>query len=392
MEALARTRKGPQPAPLPEDIASRLTPVAAEIHAISARRWGLGEAVHVVGRSPAMETVTKRIAKLARFKEPVLIQGESGVGKEIVAQALYLLGSSDDGPFVVVNCPQYRNNSTTVSELFGHTKGSFTGAIDDHEGVFERAEGGVVFLDEVADLPMPAQTMLLRTLASGDIQPLGAKRPRKVDVRTVAATNRSLNRLAADEDVFRRDLLWRLQFFRIDIPPLRERGDDWKLLIEHSLDLLAVRYGERKRFSDAALRALESYHWPGNVRELLAITTASYAMAEGCLIEPDDVPGLESATVGVVRTPREDDERYRRLESGAGDFWSEVQRPYLDRDLNRSQVRGLISRGLRAAGAYRKLLERWGGGPRDYQRFMDFLRHHRLKPDGAAAPNGDGAP
>ncbi|MEO1370367.1 MAG: sigma 54-interacting transcriptional regulator, partial [Acidobacteriota bacterium] len=248
-----------------------LLPAAERIHKVSSRLWGRDHAVSIVGQSPAMAKVVTRIEKLARFKEPVLIQGESGVGKEIVAQALYLLGGCDDGPFVVVNCPQYRNNSTTVSELFGHAKGSFTGAVDDHEGVFERAQGGVVFLDEVADLPMPAQTMLLRTLASGDIQPLGAKHPRKVDVRTVAATNRSLNRLAADDDVFRRDLLWRLQFFRVDIPPLRERGDDWKLLVDHSLDQLAARYGERKRFSDAALCALESYHWPGNVRELLAL-------------------------------------------------------------------------------------------------------------------------
>ncbi|MEM6795125.1 MAG: sigma 54-interacting transcriptional regulator [Acidobacteriota bacterium] len=371
----------------------QLLPIAARIYETSARRWGPGEAVRIVGRSTAMEKVIARIEKLARFQEPVLIQGESGVGKEVVAQALYLLGSQEDGPFVVVNCPQYRNSATTVSELFGHKKGSFTGAEGDHEGFFARADGGVVFLDEVADLPMPAQTMLLRTLASGDIQPLGSKHPRRVSVRTVAATNRSLNRLAADEEVFRRDLLWRLQFFRIDIPPLRERGDDWVLLLEHALEKLADRYGERKRFSTEALDVLERYHWPGNVRELLALTTASFAMADGARIELHDIPGLDVGSPGTTERSRpREDERFERLEAGVGDFWNEVKQPYLDRDLNRSQVRSLISKGLGVSGAYRKLLERWGGGCQDYQKFMDFLRHHRLKPDGAAARNGDGAP
>ncbi|MCG8457106.1 MAG: sigma 54-interacting transcriptional regulator [Holophagales bacterium] len=372
------------PRPLPDsDLAPRLSPVAARVLEVSIERWGAENSVDIIGRSSAMRKTLESVEKLARFREPVLIRGESGVGKECVAQALYLLGSNRDDPFVVVNCPRYRTSDTTVSELFGHAKGSFTGATCDHRGLFERAQGGLIFLDEIADLPMSAQTMLLRTLASGEIQPLGAERSRKIDVRTLAATNRSLNELAADDETFRRDLLWRLQFFRIDIPPLRERGEDWLLLIDHALDNLARRYGERKRFSTEALRILDSYDWPGNVRELLALTTASFALADGDHIEVCDLPRSNIATLGPERP---EEERYRRLEAGEGTFWTEIQKPYLDRELNRSQVRELISRGLRSAGAYLRLLERWGGTKQDYQRFMDFLRHHRLKPEDFPKP------
>ncbi|MEM9557813.1 MAG: sigma 54-interacting transcriptional regulator [Acidobacteriota bacterium] len=375
---------------------SGLLPVASSIRAASLERWGPESAVCIVGRSEALQSMLERVEKLSGFREPVLIHGESGVGKEMVAQALYLLGASAAEPFVTVNCPQYRDAGTTVSELFGHAKGSFTGADADHAGVFERAEGGVIFLDEIADLPMAAQTMLLRTLATGEVQPLGARGARKVDVRTLAATNRSLNRLADAEGSFRRDLLFRLQYFRLDIPPLRARGDDWLLLIDHVLNRLAQRYGEPKRFAPAALDRLAGYAWPGNVRELIGMTTASFALADGDEIGVGDLPhGVSSETggsalfgealfddaaVGDASLAGQVESRALRLRRGEGDFWSEVQAPYLDRELNRSQVRALVTRGLRRAGSYRRLLEDWHGAPEDYQKFMDFLRHHRLKP------------
>ena len=365
------------------DRAPRQLPAAGRVYKISIERWGAENPVHIVGSSPAMQKMMARVEKLARFREPVLIRGESGVGKECVAQALYLLGSKPDDPFVVVNCPQYRTSDTTVSELFGHAKGSFTGAHEDHKGLFERAQRGLIFLDEIADLPMSAQTMLLRTLASGEVRPLGAEKSRRIDVRTLAATNRSLNELAADDEAFRRDLLWRLQYFRIDVPPLRERGEDWLLLIEHALESLARRYGERKRFSTDALRLLESYAWPGNVRELLALTTASFALADSDRIDVCDLPRPD---IAAPAPESQEEELLRRLEAGEGNFWTEIQQPYLDRELNRSQVRELISRGLRSAGAYLRLLERWGGAKEDYQRFMDFLRHHRLKPGDSSKP------
>ncbi len=308
----------------------------------------------------------------------MLIRGESGVGKELLAKTLYLLGNRTESPYVSVNCPRFQDTNTTISELFGHKRGSFTGATTNRKGSFEIADGGVVFLDEVGDLHLGAQTMLLRTLAEGEFQPLGSSRSCKTDVRIVAATNRPLNQLAADEG-FRRDLLFRLHFFRLDVPPLREREDDWRLLTDHVLRQLKQRYGDSKRFSPDALELLAGYRWPGNVRELIGLTTAAFAMARSSTIEPRDFQDRlqpewrpEAAVV---------EELYRRLEQGEGNFWDLVQKPFMERDLNRNEVCELVALGLRdTLGSYRNLVTRWSLNLSEYQKFMDFLRHHRLKP------------
>src|SRR5207244_9960368 len=160
----------------------------------------------------------------------ILITGESGVGKEFFAKACYLLGDRTYAPFVVVNCPQYGDANLTVSELFGHVKGSFTGAMSDHQGLFEVADGGVVFLDEVGDLHPNAQTMLLRALAEKEVKPIGSTKTYSVNVRVIAATNRLLRDMIAVGQ-FRQDLYFRLRYFPLDVPPLREREEDWRLLI-----------------------------------------------------------------------------------------------------------------------------------------------------------------
>jgi transcriptional regulator with GAF, ATPase, and Fis domain len=357
--------------------ASRCCELAHRISELSIQCWGSERTVEIVGLSPVLETQLARLEKTARFREPVLILGESGVGKELFAQALYLLSPRVHRPFVAVNCPQHGEGNLTVSELFGHRKGSFSGAVADHKGYFETASGGALFLDEIADLHISAQVVLLRALSTGAFQPLGSTESKKLDVRLIAATNRPLNQMVA-ENRFRRDLLFRLRYFTVEIPPLRDRGDDWRLLIDHFLDQLEQRYGTAKRFSAESLRQLEGYSWPGNVRELVGLVTTAYALSDGAIIEPHDF--LDRLGAAPLGTREHIDELFRRLQLPDGNFWELVAKPFLLRDLNRSEVRQVVTRGLRETrGSYRQLLELWQMPGDQYQKFMDFLRHHGLK-------------
>lgn len=353
-------------------------PAALEIRAISARELGADRVIEIVGRSAKLEETLKRVAKVASYDDPVLIYGESGVGKESLAQSLHLLGNRSARPFVSVNCPQFQEGNLTVSELFGHRKGSFTGAVGDHRGCFETADGGVVFLDEIGDLAMNAQVMLLRAIGTGEFRPLGSEVARKANVRIVSATNRSLNEMVMSER-FRNDLLFRLRYFMVEPPALRERGEDWLLLIDWVLEKLANRYGTQRQFSDESLRLMASYRWPGNVRELISVVTTGYALAESNRIEPIDFLDRLELETGA----REDQvaELHARLARGNADFWALVHTPFLDRDLSRHEVRRLLRMGLHdSGGSYRRLLDLWGVPASDYKRFMGFLHHHRLQP------------
>jgi len=352
--------------------------VAQDVAASSIGQWGPERAVHIVGRSPETNEVLTKVAKIASFEEPVLITGESGVGKEAIAQAIYLLSGRRKKPFVTVNCPQFQEGNLTVSELFGHRKGSFTGAIADRKGCFEAADGGVIFLDEIGDLHMSAQVMLLRALATGQFVPLGSNDLKSVNVRVVAASNRPLEKLRIGGG-FRDDLFFRLRYFHISVPALRDRGDDWKLLIEFFLGKLKAHYGVHKRYSPEAMRVLERYAWPGNVRELSSLVTMGYAMSDGELIEPQDFVGLLDQSDGL--TGGREGDLHRRLMDGDENFWKAVYVPFMSRDLNRSQVRDVIRQGLRKThGSYRDLVHLFRLRHGDYQKFMDFLRHHKLKP------------
>jgi transcriptional regulator with GAF, ATPase, and Fis domain len=352
--------------------------IALEVEDLSRSSWGEDRLVTIVGQSPEIREALRRVAKVAPFEEPVLISGESGVGKEALAQAIFLLGKRRSEPFVTVNCPQFQEGNLTVSELFGHKKGSFTGAIADRKGCFEVADGGVIFLDEIGDLHLSAQTMLLRALATGRFQPLGSSEVRQVNVRVVAASNRPLSELRVGSR-FRDDLFFRLRYFHINLPPLRERGDDWLLLAQFFLHQLRRHYGIAKQYSKDSLKILASYDWPGNVRELSSIVTMGYAMADGELIRPRDFASL----LDEIKLPSQslEEDLLSRMIKGNANFWEAVHGPFLNRDLNRSQVRALIRRGLRRSGdSYRGLVETLGLPDTDYQKLMDFLRHHRLKP------------
>ncbi len=283
---------------------SAFSEVALRVRKLSVEEWGASRAIDMVGQHPSYVSLLARLQKVSVYDEPVLITGESGSGKESLAQALYLLGLRRGKPYAAVNCPQYQDGNLTVSELFGHRKGSFTGAIVDRKGCFETCDGGVIFLDEIADLHMSAQVMLLRALASGEFQPLGSDASRIVNVRVVAATNRPLEQLMVAQQ-FRHDLFFRLHYFMLRVPPLRERGDDWLFLLDYALFRLHQKYGIAKKFSREALDVLGTYKWPGNVRQLVSVATMGYALADGDTI-------LAARFRGAARVCRRPRRRPRR--------------------------------------------------------------------------------
>ncbi len=365
----------------PRRVTTGLSPIAKKIRDLSLQFWGEQRAVELYGQSEAMLRMLEKIEKFARFKESILITGESGSGKEFIAAACHLMSPRGEKPFEAINCPQYQDGNITVSELFGHTKGSFTGATGDKKGHFETANGGSVFLDEVADLHITAQTMLLRALAQQEFKPLGGERIIRTNVRVIAATNRPLGDMIHSND-FREDLYFRLRYFPLEVPPLRERGDDWRLLIDVFLDRLGREYGVHRQLSSHSEDVLAEYRWPGNVRELKSVAAIGYGMADGELIEPEHFANVlrrDDTTEAIVPIYTR---IYTRIVKEQQSFWDEVYLPFMDRQLNRAQAIAVIRRGLvQTRGSYRNLLKLFNLPDDDYQRFMDFLRHQRLKPE-----------
>ncbi|PYR70364.1 MAG: hypothetical protein DMF88_03050 [Acidobacteria bacterium] len=363
-----------------------MTEVARTIHELSLQRWGPASPVQVIGRHDGLVDMLNRLVQFARSDSPVLVTGETGTGKELVARALYLLADRNRKPFAKMNCAQYQEGQVIASELFGHRKGSFTGAVADHEGVFLAADGGVVFLDEIGELSLQVQAMLLRVLSEGEVVPVGGTQARRVDVRVVTATNQDLRARVASGG-FRADLYYRLRYLHVQVPPLRMRGDDWELILSHHVERLAEKRATVKRFSDEALTLLRRYDWPGNVREVKALADTGFCLSQGTLIEPGHfIEALESAARlhQFHNVPLTDivTRKYESLVNKEGSFWDLVYQPYMDRDLTRADVQAIVERGLTSVrGSYKRLLARFGVAPEDYLRFMDFLRHHRLKPD-----------
>ncbi|MDZ7261459.1 MAG: sigma 54-interacting transcriptional regulator [candidate division KSB1 bacterium] len=240
----------------------------------------------IIGESPAMKEVFRLMEKVARSDVTVLIEGESGTGKELVARAIHAHGPRREKPFVAQYCGALPE-TLLESELFGHKKGAFTGAIADKKGLFEIADGGTFFLDEIAEISMALQTELLRVLQNGEIKPVGDTRVKRVDVRIISATNKDLAQ-EVKKGRFREDLYYRLRVITINLPPLRQRGNDVKLLAEHFLQKFAPRYNPAiKSFSSKAMELLIRYPWPGNVRELENVVQAALVMADGPHIQPE---------------------------------------------------------------------------------------------------------
>lgn len=256
----------------------------------------------IVTRSPAMQPVLRAAAKAAASSIPVIVQGESGTGKELIARAIHGSGARKAKPFVAVNCGALPEN-LVESILFGHEKGAFTGATEKHAGKFVEADGGTLFLDEVGELPLPAQVKLLRALQEGEIEPVGARKSVKVDVRIVSATHRDLIADVKDGR-FREDLFYRLHVFPISVPPLRQRPDDVAELARHFLTRIAAEEGKRVRMIDAdAMALLGSYRWPGNVRQLENAIFRAVVLAEGEEIGVGEFPQVSAQADSVPVQP-----------------------------------------------------------------------------------------
>jgi len=313
-----------------------------QLRAQLGRSFGLDR---ILGKSGAIEKVMDQVRQVADSKASVLLEGESGTGKELVARALHGLSSRRNAPFVAVHCAAL-SPQLLESELFGHEKGSFTGATERRVGRFEQANGGTIFLDEIGEIDAATQVKLLRVLGERTLERVGGNRLIEVDVRLVAATHRSLERLV-QEGKFREDLYFRIRVVQIDLPPLRERPEDIPLLAESFRQEYGRENGkEGVSFSQASISLLMEYRWPGNVRELKTAVEHGVVLARGKLIEPGDLPAALRGGGGPKATPRQD--LPLKLE--------EVKRSAIDAALEKSGQN--ISQAAKALGISRRTLHR----------------------------------
>ena len=312
----------------------------------------------IVGRSPAMVEVYKTIARVAPGRSTVLILGESGTGKELVARAIHQHSPRCKRPFVAVDCGAL-TETLLESELFGHIRGAFTGAIGDTPGLFAEAAGGTVFLDEIGDVSAALQAKLLRVLQEHQVRPVGGSEWRAVDVRVIAATNRDLA-LAVESGRFREDLYYRLKVVTLALPPLRERREDIPLLVEHLVRRAAREcHKSVTGVSEAALSLLLAYHWPGNVRELAHVLERGVALAQQEVLTAEDLP-LELRQPAVPRAKATFDDH---------PTLAELKRRYVRSVLEESG--GNVSRAAAILGVDRRslyrMLQRYGVTPRAHR-------------------------
>jgi DNA-binding NtrC family response regulator len=269
---------------------ARTRELKEEIGSLRGELRKLGRFGPLIGGSPAMQKVYDLVAKVARTEATILITGDTGTGKEVAAQTIHQLSRRSRGTFLPLNCGAVSPN-LIESELFGHERGSFTGADRAHKGYFERAGGGTLFLDEVTETPLESQVKLLRVLETGTVIRVGGTEPIKVDVRVIAATNRVPEEAVAGGKL-REDLLYRLNVFPIHLPTLWERREDIELLAEHFLGQLNKQEGTSKEFTRAAMERLRTHRWPGNVRELRNVVHRAFILAE-------DAVGVDALPLGV---------------------------------------------------------------------------------------------
>jgi transcriptional regulator with GAF, ATPase, and Fis domain len=319
--------------------------------------------------------------RVATSNVKVLITGESGVGKDVFARLIHSRSMRSSERFVALNCAGLAE-TLLESELFGHVKGSFTGAYRDKVGSFEQAHKGTIFLDEIGDMSLRMQALLLRFLETGELRRVGSDLPStRVDVRILSATNRDLRALV-NKGQFRDDLMYRIDVSRIEVPPLRERSEDIPALVSH----LMAKCGGSLTFSDAAMRLLESYRWPGNVRELQNVVEQLVSLVSGRPVDPGDLPRAIVATHRDYKHVVHDRRRsiaadlYDGLTAGGMRFWDDVHTLFINRDITRADLRQLIRRGLAMSGGnYRSLLELFGMEQEDYKRLLNFLAAHECR-------------
>jgi len=345
---------------------------------------------HLVGTSPAIRTLQSQINAAAAADSKVLITGESGTGKEVTARLIHAGSARGREPMVTVNCPGIPE-LLLESELFGHARGSFTGAFRDRQGLLEAAHRGTVFLDEAGEMSLRMQGLLLRFLETGEIQRVGGERTvSRVNTRIIAATNRDLrDRVAAKE--FRLDLFYRLNVVHVHIPPLRERPEDIPPLMRYFMANYCELYQAGWIELPSALMApLVAYEWPGNVRELKNVAERLAIRARTGMLTRDDLPseiraasslrGPGAAAVAPVELALE------RLLLCEESFWSVVYGPFMARDLTRDDLRSIVQRGLvHTHGSFTELVQLFNMPPEDSRRLQNFLRKHRCQIDAGPA-------
>jgi two-component system NtrC family response regulator len=350
----------------------------------------------MIGTSPVITELKAEIERVARSDAKVLITGESGSGKEVVARAINSSSPRANQAFVPVNCAGIPE-TLLESELFGHVKGSFTGAYRDKPGKLEMSDNGTIFLDEIGEMTLRMQGLLLRFLETGEIQKVGAERVAKVtNVRVLTATNRNLRDLI-NQGLFREDLFYRINVIHIVVPPLRERREDIPLLIEHFLHRFTNRelttngnsngngsyYTVVKGISPEAMTALCSYSWPGNVRQVenvieRLVVTGRHEMVQMSDLSPEIRTPLQwSSKPQQERRRTVADDLFAKLVDGRESFWTAVYPLYMNREITKGNMRDLIHRGLaEARGNYKIVLRLFNMESTDYKRFLNFLRKH----------------
>ena len=345
--------------------------------------------VRLLGRSDAVRTIVTDIDCAARSGAKVLITGETGVGKEVVAQLIHERSARAACRLVTVNCAGLPD-SLLESELFGHVRGSFTGAYRDKPGLLEMAPNGTVFLDEVGEMSTRMQVVLLRFLETGEIQRIGADRSHtRVNVRLITATNRDLPKEIAAGN-FREDLFFRLNVIRMHIPPLRERIEDVPILFEHYLGGYCDQHRvERPQIAQGTWDMLMAYRWPGNIRELRNVAERLALKSAGPVLRPGDLPSefqrgsarldapaSEPALAAAAQSSQVEELTARMLRHGES-FWATVYPLFMSRDLTRNDLRRIIEIGLEQTnGNYRLVVALFNMPNEDYKRFLGFLRKH----------------
>jgi DNA-binding NtrC family response regulator len=331
------------------------------------------------GSSPAVQLLRQDIEAAARCDAKVLITGETGTGKEVVARLIHARSARNKKPFVPLNCAGIPE-SLLESSLFGHMRGSFTDAVRDRVGLLESGHHGTAFLDEIGEMSTRMQGLLLRFLETGEIQRIGSDRlDARVNVRIIAATHRDLlERTKTNE--FRLDLFYRLNVVHLRTPALRNRRTDIPALVDCFLNDYSRKYGVPKAtLTPQALAALVAHDWPGNVRELRNVAERIAVTRFAGPVRPEELP-LDLASVPVptiVRAAAASDGLFERLCHGHESFWTAVYDPFVAHDLTRDEVRAVVRRGLiETRGNYRLLVKLFNMPERDYKRFLSFLRKH----------------
>ena len=341
----------------------------------------------LVGASAPILALQEEIHYASRCEAKVLITGESGAGKEIVARLIHDASLRRRSPLVTVNCAAL-SETLLETELFGHVRGSFTGAYRDRVGVFEQAHRGTVFMDEIGETTPRMQGLLLRFLETGEIQRVGSEQiQNRVDVRVIAATNRNLIENVAAK-TFREDLYYRLNVIHLRVPPLRERKEDVPMLLNHFMETFARQYAvDTPRISASALDTLIEHPWPGNVRELKNVVERIVIRHQNGEVDRADLPlevlrSMPTAAVAVPAAPKisrnVSETLFDQMVTGRQSFWSVVYAPFISRDLTREDLRAIIRKGLeQTSGNYRVLVELFNMPQDDYKRFLGFLRKYQ---------------